>query len=122
MIDFSNEMIDFSTHVVGMRLYNNTGYWIPIGSLLQEDVEPYYRAYRLFSKMMEESPLQVNVFLSKSALKAALKTSVCDCAILDCLGKISFNSMTLTCDSWVTEDEQEIKQTKFEKSYLNPCS
>ena len=42
--------------------YNNTGYWIPIGSLLQEDVEPYYRAYRLFSKMMEESPLQVNAF------------------------------------------------------------
>ena len=34
MIDFSNEMIDFSTHVVGMRLDNNTGYWIPIGSLL----------------------------------------------------------------------------------------
>ena len=62
MIDFSNEMIDFSTHVVGMRLYNNTGYWIPIGSLLQEDVEPYYRAYRLFSKLMEESPLQVNTF------------------------------------------------------------
>ena len=55
-------MIDFSTHVVRMRLDNNTGYWIPIGSLLQEDVEPYYRAYRLFSKLMEESPLQVNAF------------------------------------------------------------
>jgi len=28
--------------------------------LLQEDVEPYYEAYRTFTKLLDESPIQVS--------------------------------------------------------------
>nr|XP_058944939.1 gamma-butyrobetaine dioxygenase-like isoform X1 [Pocillopora verrucosa] len=37
-------------------------------SVPEEDVEPYYRAYRLFSKLMEESPLQKSVRLHQGDL------------------------------------------------------